>query len=98
MDLCNACIYVGAFICHHSNKKGPLSGKTTRPRLGLLLKKNLMELLELYIHAKEVEAPVKTDQGLIHTHEIVPVVQFQRERTAEQRKTKKKCSSDVGES
>jgi hypothetical protein len=26
---------------------------------------------------KEAEAPVKTDQYLIHTHEIVPVVQFQ---------------------
>jgi hypothetical protein len=29
---------------------------------------------------------VKTDQGLIHTHEIVPVILFQRERAAEQMK------------
>ena len=49
-----------------------------------------MELLRLYIHnahaEKKAEAPAKTDQGRIHTHEIVPVVQFQKERTAEQRK------------
>jgi hypothetical protein len=62
-----------------------------RRRLGLVVKKHLMELLELYIHnirRKEAEAPVKTDQGLIHTHEIVPVVQFQKEsvRRAKQRK------------
>jgi hypothetical protein len=32
---------------------------------------------------------VKIDQGLIHTHEIVPVVQFQREGVmTEQRKKK----------
>jgi hypothetical protein len=44
-----------------------------------------------------------TDQGLIHTYEIVPVVQFLRKRTAEQRETKGKKNmnrisavSDVG--
>jgi hypothetical protein len=38
-----------------------------------------------------------TDRGLIHTREIVPVVQFLRNRTAEQRKKieQNKCSSDV---
>lgn len=49
---------------------------------------------------KEAEAPVKTDRGLIHTHEIVPVVQFQRESVRQNKEKKewnpKKCCSDVG--
>lgn len=36
-----------------------------------------------------------TDRGLIHTHEIVPVVQFLRNRTAEQRKNLNKISAAV---
>jgi hypothetical protein len=62
-----------------------------------------MVLLEFYIQntrRKEAEVPVKADQGLIHTHEIVPVVQFQKESVWQNREKKelkpKKCSSDVG--
>ena len=71
-------VHAGAFI-YHRNKTGQLSGKTLRGTTtnGLLVKKNLIELLELYIHnttEKRREALVKTDQRLIHTHEIVPVV------------------------
>jgi hypothetical protein len=61
-----------------------------------------MVLLEFYIQntrRKEAVAPVKTDQGLIHTHEIVPVVQFQKEsvrQNREKRIERKKCNSDVG--
>ena len=42
----------------------------------MMEKKHLVELLGLYKHGcgKEAEAPVMTDRGPIHTHDIVPVV------------------------
>ena len=38
---------------------------------------------------------MKTDQGLIHTHGIVPVVQFQRESVRQDKGEKKKKKSAV---
>ena len=80
--------------CHRSNKKGQLSGKILG---GDEYQWSFEEEFNGIIRAlhtqhgrrKEAEAPVNTDQGLIHTYEIVPVVQFQREKAYGRAKKKK---------